>query len=70
MIKKIKEIIKERKEQKEWNRHMRDLIQFTTRNIETGKETTQTMDRLGFSNFMVYCYDEILIDSKCIKKAS
>ena len=70
MFKIIKSIIQERKEETEFKRKEKDIIQFTVRDINTKKEETLIMDRLGYNNYMVYSYlDKELINAKVIRKA-
>lgn len=70
MFKIIKSIIQEKKEETEFKRKEKDIIQFTVRDIDTKEEETLTMDRLGYNNYMVYSYlDKELINAKVIRKA-
>lgn len=70
MFKIIKNIIQEKKKETEFKRKEKDVIQFTVRDINTKKEETLTMDRLGYNNYMVYSYlDKELINAKVIKEA-
>lgn len=59
-----------KKANKEKNRKS-DIIRFTVRNIITGEEETLEMDRIGYSNFMVYAYidDLELVSSEVVKRA-
>lgn len=59
-----------KKANKEENRKA-DIIRFTVRNIITGEEETLEMDRIGYSNFMVYAYidDLELVSSEVVKRA-
>lgn len=69
MFKIIKSIIQERKEETEFKRKEKDIIQFTVRDINTKEKETLIMDRLGYNNYMVYSYlDKELINAKMIRK--
>lgn len=70
MFKTIKNFIEDRKKEKESKRRNKDIIKFTVRDIDTKKEETIIMDRLGYNNYMVYSYlDKELINAKVIRKA-
>lgn len=70
MFKTIKNLIEDKKREKESKRRDRDIIKFTVRNIDTKEEETIIMDRLGYNNYMVYSYlDKELINAKVIRKA-
>lgn len=71
MFKAIKNFIEDKKREKEAKRRDRDIIKFTVRNIDTKKEETIIMDRLGYNNYMVYSYldNKELVNAEVIKRA-
>lgn len=71
MFKAIKNLIEDKKREKESKKRDRDIIKFTVRNIDTKEEKTIIMDRLGYNNYMVYSYlDNIeLVNAEVIKRA-
>ena len=69
MFNKIKNLIKEKKVDKDFQRSMKDIIRFTVQDNDTGEIETITDNRLGFNNYMVYCWDKTLLNAKVIKRA-
>ena len=69
MFNKVKNLIKEKKADKDFQRSMKDIIRFTVQDNDTGEIETITDNRLGFNNYMVYCWDKTLLNAKVIKRA-
>lgn len=71
MFKAIKNLIEDKKREKESKKRDRDIIKFTVRDTNTKKEETIIMDRLGFNNYMVYSYADTkeLVNAEVIRKA-
>ena len=68
IIKAIKEEIETNRAIKEYAKRENDIIRFTVKDTD-GTVETFVMDRLGYSNYMIYCYDVELISAECIKRA-